>query len=53
MQNLSQLRAIDLDPRGHYVLGNDIAGQGNFLALASDYRDFSGVFDGLGHTIST
>ena len=52
MQNLSQLRAIDLDPRGHYVLGNDIAGQGNFLALASDYRDFSGVFDGLGHTIS-
>ena len=51
MQNLSQLSAIDRNPSGHYVLGNDIAGQGSFMA-AGGQHEFSGVLDGLGHTIS-
>ena len=52
VQNLSQLSAIDRNPSGHYVLGNDIAGQGSFMALAGGQHEFSGVLDGLGHTIS-
>ena len=34
------------------MLGSDIAGQGYFTALACGQREFSGVFDGLGHTIT-
>lgn len=52
VHTLAQLKAIDANLSGHYVLGSDIAGQGYFTALASGQREFSGVFDGLGHTIT-
>ncbi|WZB70655.1 hypothetical protein WJ968_35650 [Achromobacter xylosoxidans] len=52
VHTLAQLKAIDANLSGHYVLGSDIAGQGYFTALAGGQREFSGVFDGLGHTIT-
>ncbi|OLF55856.1 GLUG motif-containing protein [Pseudomonas chlororaphis] len=51
IQDLTQLRAVDKDLKGRYVLGNKIAGNGaSFLSLA-DRSGFYGVFDGLGNSI--
>ncbi|MGE7958645.1 GLUG motif-containing protein [Pseudomonas sp. NPDC089530] len=51
IQDLAQLRNVDQDLGGRYVLGNKIAGNGaSFLSLA-DRSGFYGVFDGLGNSI--
>lgn len=55
IQNLAQLQAVDANLGGLYVLGNDISGSGYyntaFRTIGTD-APFSGVFDGLGHSIS-
>ncbi len=51
IQDLQQLRGIDRDLGGSYVLGNRIAG-GNFSFLSiGNASAFGGTFDGLGNTI--
>ncbi|PMY44484.1 MULTISPECIES: GLUG motif-containing protein [Pseudomonas] len=51
VQNLKQLRDIENDMTGRYVLGNQITGQGSFKTLG-EYNAFTGKLDGLGNTIS-
>ncbi len=51
VQNLDQLRKIENDMTGHYVLGNPIGGTGRFKSIG-DGDTFTGVLDGLGNTIS-
>ncbi|AZE47665.1 filamentous hemagglutinin [Pseudomonas chlororaphis] len=51
VQNLKQLREIENDMNGRYVLGNKITGQGRFRTIGDD-KSFSGTLDGLGNTIS-
>ncbi|WDH37091.1 GLUG motif-containing protein [Pseudomonas chlororaphis] len=51
VQNLKQLRDIENNMNGRYVLGNQIAGQGSFKTLGEG-RSFTGKLDGLGNTIS-
>ncbi|OXJ20017.1 GLUG motif-containing protein [Burkholderia sp. AU6039] len=57
IQNLQQLQGINTNLDGLYVLGNNIAGSCSyyycptFKTLGSG-ASFSGVFDGLGNTIS-
>ncbi|PXX75625.1 filamentous hemagglutinin family N-terminal domain-containing protein [Pseudomonas sp. LAMO17WK12:I10] len=51
VQNLKQLRDIEKNMNGRYVLGNQITGQGSFRTLGED-RSFTGKLDGLGNTIS-
>ncbi|KAA5843263.1 filamentous hemagglutinin N-terminal domain-containing protein [Pseudomonas chlororaphis] len=51
VQNLKQLRDIEKNMNGRYVLGNRITGQGSFRTLGED-RSFTGKLDGLGNTIS-
>ncbi|KVM46612.1 filamentous hemagglutinin [Burkholderia ubonensis] len=45
-----QLRAVDADLNGRYVLGNTIKGSGAFRSIGGD-ASFLGTFDGLGNTI--
>ncbi|BAV73793.1 hemagglutinin family protein [Pseudomonas chlororaphis subsp. aurantiaca] len=51
VQNLKQLRDLENDMSGRYVLGNQITGQGRFKTLG-EYNAFTGKLDGLGNTIS-
>ncbi|AUG01143.1 filamentous hemagglutinin [Pseudomonas sp. 09C 129] len=51
VQNLKQLRDIENNMNGRYVLGNRITGQGSFRTLGEG-RSFTGKLDGLGNTIS-
>jgi len=51
IQNVAQLQNINANLNGLYVLGNKIAGYGAFKSIGGDAQ-FSGVFDGLGNTIS-
>jgi len=51
VQNLKQLRDIENDMTGRYVLGNQITGQGRFKTLG-EKSAFTGKLDGLGNTIS-
>ncbi|WP_322087685.1 filamentous hemagglutinin N-terminal domain-containing protein [Burkholderia sp. BCC1999] len=53
IQNLAQLQAINANLGGLYVLGNDIVSRSNtaFQTIGAD-TPFSGVFDGLGHSVS-
>lgn len=51
VQNLKQLRDIENDMNGRYVLGNQITGQGSFRTLGEG-SSFTGKLDGLGNTIS-
>ncbi|KML10179.1 MULTISPECIES: two-partner secretion domain-containing protein [Burkholderia] len=54
IQTLAQLQAINANLGGLYVLGNDIAGgyyNTTFQTIGAD-TPFSGVFDGLGHSVS-
>ncbi|WP_273828088.1 GLUG motif-containing protein [Pseudomonas sp. SBT1-2] len=51
VQNLKQLRDIENNLNGRYVLGNKITGQGSFKTLGEDSA-FTGALDGLGNTIS-
>lgn len=53
VQNVAQLQAITKNLTGHYVLGNSIKGNRDFRAIGGDEGVFSGVFDGLGHTLTT
>ncbi len=51
VQNLKQLRDIENNMNGRYVLGNQITGQGRFKTLGENSA-FTGKLDGLGNTIS-
>ncbi|MDF3837389.1 GLUG motif-containing protein [Cupriavidus basilensis] len=51
IQNLAQLQAINDNLGGYYVLGNRING-GSLRSIGGDYGTFSGIFDGLGNTMS-
>ncbi|WP_025804366.1 GLUG motif-containing protein [Pseudomonas chlororaphis] len=51
VQNLKQLRDIENNMNGRYVLGNQITGQGSFRTIG-EYSSFAGKLDGLGNTIS-
>ncbi|WP_397443854.1 GLUG motif-containing protein [Pseudomonas chlororaphis] len=51
VQNLKQLRDIETNMNGRYVLGNQITGQGRFKTLGEN-QSFTGKLDGLGNTIS-
>ncbi|WP_431822264.1 filamentous hemagglutinin N-terminal domain-containing protein [Burkholderia sp. F1] len=56
IQNIAQLQAIDANLGGLYVLGNDIGNPSSyyytaFRTIGTD-TPFSGVFDGLGHSIN-
>ncbi|AZC29770.1 filamentous hemagglutinin [Pseudomonas chlororaphis subsp. piscium] len=51
VQNLKQLRDIESNMNGRYVLGNQITGQGRFKTLGEN-KSFTGKLDGLGNTIS-
>ena len=51
VQNLNQLRKIEGDMAGRYVLGNSIVGSGRFKTIG-DGISFTGALDGLGNTIS-
>ncbi|MGV6958054.1 two-partner secretion domain-containing protein [Pseudomonas chlororaphis] len=51
VQNLKQLRDIENNLNGRFVLGNQITGQGRFKTLGEN-KSFTGKLDGLGNTIS-
>ncbi|KVO45074.1 GLUG motif-containing protein [Burkholderia ubonensis] len=51
IHNVDQLRAVDADLNGRYVLGNAIKGSGTFRSIGGNAA-FAGTFDGLGNTIS-
>ncbi|WP_017461806.1 YDG domain-containing protein [Dyella ginsengisoli] len=59
--NVDQLQAMDGKLAGNYVLGNDIDasatsiwnGGAGFNPIGSNANQFTGVFDGLGHSISS
>ncbi|KVD42999.1 filamentous hemagglutinin [Burkholderia sp. ABCPW 11] len=51
IRNVDQLRAVDADLNGHYVLGNTITGKGTFRSIGGNAA-FTGTFDGFGNTIS-
>ncbi|KWD58817.1 filamentous hemagglutinin [Burkholderia ubonensis] len=51
IHNVDQLRAVDTNLNGRYVLGNAIKGSGAFRSIGGDAA-FTGTFDGLGNTIS-
>lgn len=54
VHSVADLRNIDADLQGRYVLGNAVDGKGaNFRSIGgSDDWAFEGTFDGLGNTIS-
>ncbi|SDY78624.1 filamentous hemagglutinin family N-terminal domain-containing protein [Pseudomonas sp. NFIX28] len=51
VQNATQLQAVSNNLNGLYVLGSNIRGTGAFKSIGGNSA-FSGVFDGLGNTIS-
>ncbi|KVQ02861.1 filamentous hemagglutinin [Burkholderia ubonensis] len=51
IHDVDQLRAVDTNLNGRYVLGNTIKGSGAFRSIGGDAA-FTGTFDGLGNTIS-
>ncbi|NBF10766.1 GLUG motif-containing protein [Pseudomonas sp. Fl4BN1] len=51
IQDTTQLQAIDQDLAGRYVLGNSI-NSSNRLTSIGEQQAFSGIFDGLGNTLS-
>ncbi|RQT14382.1 GLUG motif-containing protein [Burkholderia contaminans] len=53
LHTLADLRNVDTNLGGRYVLGNQIDGANTgFRSIGGDYSAFSGKFDGLGNTIS-
>ncbi|OXJ13288.1 filamentous hemagglutinin N-terminal domain-containing protein [Burkholderia sp. AU6039] len=53
LHTLADLRNVDANLGGRYVLGNQIDGaNADFRSIGGDYSAFSGKFDGLGNTIS-
>ncbi|CAB3750154.1 hypothetical protein LMG29660_01165 [Burkholderia puraquae] len=52
LHTIADLRNVDANPGGRYVIGNTIDGANtSFRSIAAD-RAFYGVFDGLGNTVS-
>lgn len=51
IQNATQLQAIDQDLAGRYVLGNSIDSSARLTSIGGQ-QTFSGVFEGLGNTLS-
>ncbi|WP_325985658.1 GLUG motif-containing protein [Pseudomonas protegens] len=51
IQNTTQLQAIDQDLAGRYVLGNSIDSSARLTSIGGQ-QTFSGVFEGLGNTLS-
>ncbi|MFJ2362210.1 GLUG motif-containing protein [Pseudomonas sp. NPDC087697] len=51
VQNLEQLRNVENNMAGRYVLGNAIGGTGHFKTIG-DGKTFTGTLEGLGNTIS-
>ncbi|MGE8352901.1 MAG: GLUG motif-containing protein [Pseudomonas protegens] len=51
IQNATQLQAIDQDLAGRYVLGNSINSSARLTSIGGQ-QAFSGIFDGLGNTLS-
>ncbi|SEQ20280.1 GLUG motif-containing protein [Pseudomonas sp. NFPP19] len=51
IQNATQLQAIDQDLAGRYVLGNAINSSARLTSIGG-LQAFSGIFDGLGNTLS-
>ncbi|MCS4261463.1 filamentous hemagglutinin family protein [Pseudomonas protegens] len=51
IHNLDQLRQIDSNSSGHYVLGNKISGNGARFKSLGERSGFGGVLDGLGNSI--
>ncbi|MBR7945641.1 GLUG motif-containing protein [Burkholderia cenocepacia] len=52
LHTVEDLRNVDANLNGRYVLGNALDGNGaNFRSIGGD-RSFMGVFDGLGNTVS-
>ncbi|HCE6896466.1 GLUG motif-containing protein [Pseudomonas aeruginosa] len=52
VQNLAQLREIEADMDGRYVLGNQIKGGNTRFRSLGNGKSFNGTFDGLGNSIS-
>ncbi|MBN3730524.1 filamentous hemagglutinin N-terminal domain-containing protein [Burkholderia sp. Tr-20390] len=53
LHTLADLRNVDANLGGRYVLGNAIDGMNaGFRSIGGDYSSFYGKFDGLGNTIS-
>ncbi|QJW53208.1 Heme/hemopexin-binding protein [Serratia plymuthica] len=50
VQDLNQLRGIEKDMNGRYVLGTNITDAGHINPIGGDHT-FNGVFDGLGNTV--
>ena len=51
IQDTTQLQAIDQDLAGRYVLGNSINSSARLTSIGGQ-QAFSGIFDGLGNTLS-
>ncbi|MCF1369853.1 filamentous hemagglutinin N-terminal domain-containing protein [Burkholderia cenocepacia] len=52
LHTVDDLRNVDANLNGRYVLGNALDGNGaNFRSIGGDHS-FTGVFDGLGNTVS-
>ncbi|BAQ79417.1 two-partner secretion domain-containing protein [Pseudomonas sp. St29] len=51
IQNADQLQLIDHELDGRYVLGNSIEGSEHLQSIGGQ-QSFSGIFDGLGNTLS-
>ncbi|VWB11750.1 filamentous hemagglutinin [Burkholderia lata] len=53
LHTLADLRNVDADLDGRYVLGNGIDGKHtSFTSIGGEYGSFYGTFNGLGNTIS-
>ncbi|MBW5807765.1 filamentous hemagglutinin N-terminal domain-containing protein [Burkholderia sp. COPS] len=52
IHDVADLRNVDLDLNGRYVLGNAIDGRGAAFRSIGANSAFEGVFDGLGNTVS-
>ncbi|KVM46613.1 filamentous hemagglutinin [Burkholderia ubonensis] len=52
IHTVDELRAVDADLNGRYVLGNRIDGGGRSFRSIGGNAMFNGTFDGLGNTIS-
>ncbi|MDW9227360.1 filamentous hemagglutinin family N-terminal domain protein [Burkholderia cepacia] len=52
IHDVADLRNVDLDLNGRYVLGNAIDGRGAAFRSIGANNAFEGVFDGLGNTVS-
>ncbi|AOY95591.1 filamentous hemagglutinin [Cupriavidus sp. USMAA2-4] len=52
IHDVADLRNVDRDLKGRYVLGNAVDGKGAAFQSIAANSSFDGVFDGLGNTVS-